>query len=223
MRALTAAVFASVLGSAVSLTNWKKFFDYPSEASVSGIDDSDWFSQNPIQVPTANDIDKDDETQWYLPPQRIETQSGGDEDKEYRDEYYNNLWAIAAHTGGAGALDWGAFKYFIRLFFGFASKTGMHKDHVEHVKKYADAMRRVAAHAEALSTGAVKSKEDLRFYGKEISWVNDYYGGDRPDIEGVTYTFHEDRLEEWKLGPFNMDPMPSSLMGQLESLQSCGE
>ena len=213
MRAL---LLVSMLGSAMSLTSWDSLAW--EECSVSGIDDSDWFSQNPIQVVTSEDLDITDESQWYFPPERIETQSGGENDKDYRIAYVQRMDELATPPGEC------AFSTFIKTLFFFASMTGMHHNHVDHVKKLADATRLVAAHAEALSTGAVKSKQDLQFIG-EFSWIdtNECYVESRPDIEGVTRTVHQDRLNEWKQGPFNMDPMPSSLMGQLESLQSCGQ
>ncbi len=224
MRAL---LLASMLGSAMSLTSWNSFLDWEwwnedmgdeggfELCSVSGIDDSDWFSQNPIRVTTSEDLDHTDENQWYFPPQRIETQTGR---KDWlRLDYLARIDELATVSGRGGS-----FKEFIKTLFYFAGLTGIHHNHVEHVKMFADATRLVAAHAEALSTGAVKSKADIWFYGKENSW-GECYGAPRPGIDGVTSTVHQDRLNEWKQGPFNMDPMPNSLMGQLESLQSCGE
>lgn len=110
-------------------------------------------------------------------------------------------------------------RVFIGDILGFAAMTGMHRDHVQHVKTIADATRLVLAHAEALSTGAVKSKMDLRFYGKERSW-GDFYGEPRPDIAGVNYTLNQTRLDEWKLGPFAAEPVIGVNAGNCSALET---
>ena len=61
-------------------------------------------------------------------------------------------------------------------------------------------MRQIAAYADAVATGAVKSPRQLRSVGGECA--ND------PDAYGIT--LNQTVFDEWKLGPFDTEPVVSN-------------
>ena len=95
----------------------------------------------------------------------------------------------------------GRFKDLIGAVLSFTSMRGFHPDHVSIVKNYTDYMRQLAAHADAVATGAVKSSFELK--GAAI------YCPFSETVQARTedVTLNQTLFEKWKQGPFDTKPV----------------
>ena len=102
------------------------------------------------------------------------------------------------------------FKGFIPFLTSFVAQTGVYSEHAIIVKEYTDYMRQLAAYADAVATGAVKSPRQLRSVVGEC--IN-YQGAS--DI-----TLNQTVFDEWKLGPFDTAPEVGVNAGNCTALKT---
>lgn len=102
------------------------------------------------------------------------------------------------------------FKNFIPSLTRFSSLTGVYSEHAIIVKEYTDYMRQLAAYADAVATGAVKSPMQLASITQECA--NDPYAS------GIT--LNQTVFDEWKLGPFDTAPEVGVNAGNCTALKT---
>ena len=156
------------------------------------------FKDNPLQFFSSDDLD---DAKFLNPMQRIVNGNS----RDYKVAYASSLEAVNSRLNGA--------ENFYRALFAFVAHTGLYENHVDVVKSVTDQMRQVAAYADAVADGTLKSPFQL-FYTDKCA--NEYDSRDR--------TLNRDMFDEWILGPFNTDPaelMRKSDVEMLQSLQGC--
>lgn len=93
-----------------------------------------------------------------------------------------------------------SFNDLVESLIYFSSMRGVTSQHVSIVTNYTDYMRQLAAHADAVATGAVRSSFELR--GAAVECPNS-------EEEGLLslISLNETLFSQWKLGPFNTTPV----------------
>ena len=104
------------------------------------------------------------------------------------------------------------FEEFIPQLTYFSSQTGVYSEHAIIVKEYTDYMRQLAAYADAVATGTVKSPMQLGSVGGGHECAND------PDASGISLNI--DVFNEWKLGPFDTAPEVGVNAGNCSALET---
>ena len=93
-----------------------------------------------------------------------------------------------------------SFNDLVESLIYFSSMRGVTSQHVSIVTNYTDYMRQLAAHADAVATGAVRSSFELRGAA-----------GDCPNFDDqealLRISLNETLFSQWKLGPFNTTPV----------------
>ena len=158
------------------------------------------FKDNPLQFLSSGDLD---DAKFLNPMQRIVNGSF----ETYFIEYEATLDFVNSQHLGA--------PIFYEQFFKFVALTGLYEDHVAVVKSVTDQMRQVAAYADAVADGTLKSPHQLRY---EMHCANN------EDAQKLGGTLNRDMFDEWIQGPFDTDPadlMRKSDVEMLQSLQGC--
>lgn len=207
MRAL---LFASVLGSAMSV-------EQIPDSSITGCSTQNplpgglitedpgnidtYFVEHPIILKGGEDLS---ESLFLNPSQAMVVDDNLDD-------------AVNDYRASLDAMKTG-FKGFIPYLTLFSSSTGVYSEHAIIVKEYTDYMRQLAAYADSVATGAVKSPLQLASIKRECANDQYYNTTINPDASGIT--LNQTVFDEWKLGPFDTAPEVGVNAGNCTALET---